>query len=347
MKEVLKLKWEQYPEELFNNLLDTYKEAMAHALIECLGLTEELAEKNNPLKKIYNDHSRKIYQSLPKEEQENITFMMKFFLVYEAANKGHIPNHFRRLNLKDPTSKQKVLQTYKEYLSDCDSLYKDGIKFTDDLKFDEHESLNAIKKIYQMYYDALEASKNAESTKKVYLEAFEYALSSPHVGAREIKEINRILNFGDTDEEAYFKVVMENSSKEETAMKIADLLYGYQTNYEIGDIIELHENTKRKMRHTWLYQKMLREAKMHIDFIKINPFGNTSGMVALIILNCNLLRQGIAPIIITDEIYAIYQQYIYEHDYDALAKCFVMLSTSLQSLWASELKKNLGFNRHS
>ena len=46
----------------------------------------------------------------------------------------------------------------------------------------------------------------------------------------------------------------------------------------------------------------LREAKFNIEFLRIHPFGDGNGRTSRLLLNFNLMKQKIAPVIITDDL---------------------------------------------
>lgn len=75
-----------------------------------------------------------------------------------------------------------------------------------------------------------------------------------------------------------------------------------------------------------------REARFHIEFIKIHPFEDGNGRTARLLLNYNLLKQGIAPIIITNDLKEYYHEYIRNNDIDAMSKLF-----KIQSMKEKEL----------
>ena len=64
------------------------------------------------------------------------------------------------------------------------------------------------------------------------------------------------------------------------------------------------------------------EAKFHIRFLHIHPFGDGNGRTARIILIKNLCHQGLAPCIIIKDIKDKYCEYIENGDIDNLAKLF-------------------------
>ena len=75
-----------------------------------------------------------------------------------------------------------------------------------------------------------------------------------------------------------------------------------------------------------------KEARFHINFIKIHPFEDGNGRTSRLILNYNLLKQGIAPVIITDDLLEYYHTYIADNDVDSMKKLFIIQSTKENNL---------------
>lgn len=65
-----------------------------------------------------------------------------------------------------------------------------------------------------------------------------------------------------------------------------------------------------------------REALFHIGFIRIHPFEDGNGRTGRLILNYNLLRQGLAPVILTTELEEYYHEFIKEFDEMSMARLF-------------------------
>ena len=62
-----------------------------------------------------------------------------------------------------------------------------------------------------------------------------------------------------------------------------------------------------------------REAMFHINFIKIHPFENGNGRTGRILLNYSLIRNNLAPIIITKEEKQQYFDFVTNEDYRGFA----------------------------
>lgn len=65
-----------------------------------------------------------------------------------------------------------------------------------------------------------------------------------------------------------------------------------------------------------------KEARLHISFIRIHPFEDGNGRTGRLILNYNLLRQSLAPVIITTDLEEYYHSYIQDEDVEGLANLF-------------------------
>lgn len=95
------------------------------------------------------------------------------------------------------------------------------------------------------------------------------------------------------------------------------------------DMLQLLDN----YHHNWKeLEPFEREAKFHIDFIRIHPFEDGNGRTARLLLNYNLLKQGIAPVIITNDLREYYESYIKNKDVDALTNLL-----KIQSIKESEI----------
>jgi len=81
-----------------------------------------------------------------------------------------------------------------------------------------------------------------------------------------------------------------------------------------------------------------REARFHIEFIKIHPFEDGNRRTARLLLNFNLLRQGLAPVIITKDLDEYYKSYIRNESVEDMANIFRIQSTREREVFET-LKK--------
>lgn len=108
-------------------------------------------------------------------------------------------------------------------------------------------------------------------------------------------------------------------------VELNKLLYNYSTKWSNDEIF-------------------LKEAKFHIDFIKLFPFSDGNHRVAILILAYNLVNQGIAPSVISNDLTHYYDKYILENNYEELANMFKIQSIKENLLIKEEFKKFKGID---
>ena len=106
------------------------------------------------------------------------------------------------------------------------------------------------------------------------------------------------------------------SDAKEIPIKMQELLYKYYNEWKGLDPFE-------------------REARFHIDFIRIHPFEDGNHWTIRLLLAYNLLKQGIAPAVITSDLEEYYGEYRNNKDYLGMANIL-----KIQSIKESEILKN-------
>lgn len=89
-----------------------------------------------------------------------------------------------------------------------------------------------------------------------------------------------------------------------------------------------------------------REARFHIEFIRIHPFEDGNGRTGRLLLNFNMLRQGLAPIIITEEMTDEYHACIKEYDVDTLRELFLNQSLEEGKIISQLFQEYLEYKNH-
>jgi len=131
------------------------------------------------------------------------------------------------------------------------------------------------------------------------------------IDERLIKEINRIINQDIKDTEGYRKVQVFIKGSEHIPPepeKINNLMQYYIYNYQ---------NDQNEI--------FYRIAFYHIEFESIHPFEDGNGRTGRLLMNCELLKNGMAPIVIEKEDRLKYFELLRQKDAVALASWLVEL----------------------
>lgn len=92
------------------------------------------------------------------------------------------------------------------------------------------------------------------------------------------------------------------------------------------ELPQIIENLVTNYRMNILDDVFLNEATLHIGLVTSQPFEDVNHRTANLITNYNLIKQHIAPIIISEEVKETYDQFVYSRDLDSLADLFRTLS---------------------
>lgn len=141
---------------------------------------------------------------------------------------------------------------------------------------------------------------------------FKHLSNKKEFNERFIKEINKIINKNIKDIYGYRSVQVFIRGSEyipSAPKKIPNLMNYYVYNYN---------NCKEDI--------FLKIARYHIEFEKIHPFEDGNGRTGRLILNYELLKNNIAPIIIVKEDGIKYFEFLKTNDVLGLAEFFRRLS---------------------
>lgn len=205
--------------------------------------------------------------------------------------------------------------------------------------------------LYKYITEKLKADRAAYELKKGNNEAFAYARNVEHLGIPEIIEINTKVNnetgihkgFKTSDNEIMGAPFLP-CPKEQVPMRMQELVYKYEHEWadEIPPFIEGIHTTEQKNAH--LRAICEREARFHIEFERIHPFEDGNGRTGRIILNSNLIKNELAPILITPEMHDLYIEYIDTNNYKAFGQLIFMLSSVTLTEMVSHYRKVRGIN---
>lgn len=141
---------------------------------------------------------------------------------------------------------------------------------------------------------------------------FEYLKENTDINEKLIKTINETINKDIKDTKGYRKVQVFIRGSEHIPPepeKIPNLMNYYVYNYN---------NSQEE-----IFEKI---AKYHIEFEKIHPFEDGNGRTGRLLLNYELLKNNLAPIVIAKEDRVKYFEYLRNNDNVGLAKWFKELS---------------------
>lgn len=178
-----------------------------------------------------------------------------------------------------------------------------------------HSSMNLEKDLGN-----IDDSKNAIRLRD-NMKAFKYLLSNLWLNSTITEEM--IVTAGD--------IVNDSSPYVSRGYrKLGEKLAGTDISISKAESIETDMNLLLTKYHqkivTSKAEALKREAAFHIDFIRIHPFEDGNGRTGRLLLNYNLLKEGIAPVIITDDLIEYYQSYIKNNDVEGMANLFSIQS---------------------
>lgn len=217
--------------------------------------------------------------------------------------------------------------------------------------YEEETVLDKVKDLYRYVTEKLKADRSAYVLKKGNNEAFAYARNLPQLGIPEIIEINTMVNSDSgihrgfkTSDNDIMGAPFTPCPKEHVPVRMQELLYKYNHEWaeEIPPFVEGVNTPDEKNAH--LRAVCEREAKFHIEFERIHPFEDGNGRTGRIILNSNLIKNELAPILITPEMHDLYIEYIDNNDYKSLGQLIFMLSSVTLTEMVSHYRKVRGIN---
>lgn len=163
-------------------------------------------------------------------------------------------------------------------------------------------------------------SKNAIKVRD-NMKAFKNLINK-YLGARILSENMIVETANKINESAYF---ITDNYRKTGAKYIAD------SEVPITPAFLVEDQMKKlldKYNNDWInIDPFKKEAMFHIEFILIHPFEDGNGRTGRLIMNYNLLQQGIAPVIITTDLLEYYHEYIKNSDVDSMANLFKIQST--------------------
>lgn len=192
--------------------------------------------------------------------------------------------------------------------------------------------------------------------------ALELDLGDPNASKNAIRLRDNILAFKKLIE------LMEDGKEltEEIIINIANLINrssmyisdGYrhigkhitETDIPITEAPNISEEVNKLLydyNHSWVHlDPYERESRFHIEFIRIHPFEDGNGRVSRLLLAFNLMSQGLAPAIITNDLIEYYHDYISNYDIKKMQNLFQIQSRQEEDIINYLLQEHLENNKH-
>ena len=327
--------------ELYQYLMGRFKEAFSYSSLTIEEAFKELEHFDMIIKSSMNDLGYEIYDCLGSREKKQITDIVHQIIVFKGSRFGVFPDKL--------TGDQKQIdKLYEQYFSYFEPYVYSFLRFDADGNFDKVATFNFMDTLFYNLPQRETAYKRAYNMQKDNLDAFDYAMSLKDLSIRDVIQINNMVNDSDPDKVLGFKKTNNQIigasftpvDKKDVPFELQKLFAEYkddeETMYMLLDPNEPGISNQERFRR--IGKIIHREAEFHIRFERIHPFNDGNGRTGRIILNHHLIRQGVAPVIISDAMSEEYRRCINENDADGLAR-LLFYSSSLQiTNWVSEKK---------
>lgn len=342
-KKYIEINGKEFEKELFDELLTIFKEGFSHSSSSIEDAFSELdkieKEIDDKKKEDKAEEAFQLFNSLDEKAKNDILNLTKLMLVRLGYN-------YKVFWDEMPRDQEGVDKLYEQYFTYFNEDIPYFIRFNEDGSLNDKETFGSIFYLFNKLPDKKAAMEKAYNMQKDNLDAFDYAMELKEISINDIIEINKKVIYSDVDKvegfkrtnNAIFGAGFQTTDKKDVYPKMNELLYEYSNNFEI-EILNPYEPGILPEEKTDRLQKIFKkEAIFHIRFERIHPFNDGNGRTGRIILNHNLLRQGIAPVLITNVMASDYKKYINTNDVEGLAKLLLNSSSQLVTSWVSTKK---------
>lgn len=338
-KEKIVIAGKSFDYDVFTFLLSRFKEAFSHASLTIEQAFKECDDLEFEINVSKDSKAYEYYECLSDEEKVSIMDTVRQIIVFYG-------NKYGVFNEKMDGTKEQIDRLYNEYFSYFDEYVLYFIKFDSNGNFDRVATLRNMNDLFLKLPQKRVAFDTAYNMQKDNLDAFDYAMGLEDISATEIVKINNIVNNSNVDKVEGFKKTNNDIfgasftpvDKKMVPREIQKLLFEYKNGFgeEILDPNEPGISYDEKVNR--IYKIFEREAKFHIRFERIHPFNDGNGRTGRILMNYNLLKQGMAPVLITNFMSRDYKKYINDFNVEELAKMLLSSSSQQMTTWVSFAK---------
>lgn len=334
--------------EEYEYLLNSFKAGFSMSSLSIEKAFADQEEYEYRLQRCWDDKSYDHYQQMFLTEKKQIRDVLHQIIVFFGSKMGVFSD-------KLTDNQKQIDRLYYEYFNYFEPYIYHFIKFDENGDFDKRATYHNLNTLFQILPFLKQASDKAHGMKMDNLNAFDYAMSLNDISINDVIEINKIVNMSDIDKVDGFKTSNNDIlsatftpvDKENVPTEMQKLFADYKNNFGL-EILDPYEDNISSQEHLKrCYEIFKREAMFHIRFERIHPFNDGNGRTGRIIMNHNLLKAGLAPVIIPGVMSDDYKKYIDTVDVDGFAKYLMGNSSQQLTNWTSLVTAGLRVNKNN
>ena len=330
----------------FEYLLNSFKAGFS---MSSLSIEKAFSKQENyeyELQQYYDEEAYNYYTQLSLIEKREITDLLHQIIVFYGSKTGIFNDE-----LTD--DKRQIDKLYNKHFDYFEPYIYHFIKLDEDKRFDKIETFHNLGNLFRILPQLKQASEQAHGMKIDNLKAFDYAMSIKDLTIKDVIEINKLVNDSDLDKVDGYKTTNNDilsasftpTDKKYVAVDMQKLFEDYKNGFGL-EILDPYENGISYNEHLRRCETLFkREAIFHIRFERIHPFNDGNGRTGRIIMNHNLLRSGLAPVIIPGVMSEEYKKYIDEFDVEGFSKYLLGNSSQQLTNWTSLATAGISVNK--
>ena len=330
----------------FEYLLNSFKAGFS---MSSLSIEKAFSKQENyeyELQQYFDEESYDYYMQLLHVEKREIKELLHQIIVFYGSKAGIIDE-------KLTDDKKQIEKLYNKYFDYFESYIYHFIKLDEDKRFDKIETFHNLGNLFRILPQLKQTSEQAHGMKIDNLKAFDYAMSIGELTIKDVIEINKLVNDSDLNKVDGYKTTNNDilsasftpTDKKYVPVEMQKLFADYKEGFGL-DILDPYENGISYNEHLRRCATIFkREAIFHIRFERIHPFNDGNGRTGRIIMNHNLLRSGLAPVIIPGVMSDEYKKYIDEFDVEGFSKYLLGNSSQQLTNWTSLATAGISVNK--
>lgn len=341
------IRGQRFTNSEYRFLLNSFKEAFSQASLSIESAFAEMDDLEHKIEIEKNTLAKSFFDYSSNEEKNEIKDIVHQCVVFLGRKYGVFTDEL------DGSQKQ-IDQLYNKHFAYFNEYVYYYLGFDQKGNFDRISTFKSISELFKYLPAKKIAYEKAYNMKKDNLNAWDYAMSLDHdITISDTKEINRIVNESDENKVVGYKKTNNDiikapftpTDKKMVPVEMQKLFADYDDDFGLTILDPSEENLSADERTRRCFEIFKKEAIFHIRFERIHPFNDGNGRTGRIILNHNLLRSNIPPVLITGVMSEDYTNYINNNDVEGLARFLMASSSQLLTNWISLVKSGLRFSR--